>query len=69
MNKNDDINQANTAKHYSRVTLKLWTISDENKSHKDTIYVLLKSLIGENYEGVRVFDMEVMIDEDKNENN
>lgn len=69
MNKNDDINQANTAKHYSKVTLNLWTISDENKSHKDAIYVLLKSLIGETYEDVRVFDMDVMIDEDKNENN
>lgn len=69
MNKNDNINPAKTAKHYSRVTLKLWTISDENKSHKDAIYVMLKSLIGETYEDVRVFDMEVMIDEDKNENN
>ena len=67
MNKNDNSNPC--AKHYSRVTLNLWTISDENKSHKDAIYVLLKSLIGETYEDVRVFDMDVMIDEDKNENN
>ena len=33
MNKNDNINPC--AKHYSRVTLNLWTISDANKSHKE----------------------------------
>lgn len=57
-----------TAAHLARVTLNLWTTSDENTSHKDAIYVLLKSLIGEKYEGVTVFDMDVIINEEYKNN-
>ena len=39
----------------------VWTEGDED-SHKDSVYVLLKSLIGEIYKGVRIHDINIRIE-------
>ena len=56
------MNKENTnKKHLIQVCMDVWTEGDED-SHKDSVYVILKSLIGEIYKGVRINDINIRIE-------